>query len=150
MPLLTLNFEILQVLLAQITYRDEYLDAVQSFCDYSMHRQTRTPKGLVFIEKIGTLCHAANIAFVCLQVNQLCFSGQISIILEFFPPTLSIDSYVKHNVYFPFKAANLTTSFKVYKEFAKSQIHYMLGDAGRSYVIGFGENYPMQPYHAAR
>lgn len=61
-----------------------------------------------------------------------------------------IDSYVKHNVYFPFKAANLTTSFKVYKEFAKSQIHYMLGDAGRSYVIGFGENYPMQPYHAAR
>ncbi|KAK7588147.1 hypothetical protein V9T40_005392 [Parthenolecanium corni] len=102
-----------QVLLAQITYRDEYLDAVQSFCDYSMHRQTRTPKGLVFIEKIGTLCHAANIAFVCLQ------------------------------------AANLTTSFKVYKEFAKSQIHYMLGDAGRSYVIGFGENYPMQPYHAA-
>lgn len=49
-----------------------------------------------------------------------------------------------------FKATNLTSSFKEYREFAKSQIHYMLGDAGQSYVIGFGENYPKQPYHAAR
>lgn len=72
---LTLNFDMSQVLLAQITQRDEYLNAVESFCDYSMHRQTRTPKGLIFIEKFGTLCHAANIAFVCLQVNQLRLSS---------------------------------------------------------------------------
>ncbi len=49
-----------------------------------------------------------------------------------------------------FKAADVGSSAKVYRDFAKSQIHYMLGDTGRSYVIGFGEIYPKQPYHAAR
>jgi len=29
----------------------------------------------------------------------------------------------------------------------KSQINYMLGDSGRSYVVGFGNNPPTQPHH---
>ena len=29
----------------------------------------------------------------------------------------------------------------------KSQIDYMLGDSGRSYVIGFGNNPPKRPHH---
>nr|8IHW_A Chain A, Endoglucanase [Eisenia fetida] len=33
------------------------------------------------------------------------------------------------------------------EQFARSQIHYMLGDAGRSYVVGFGNNPPQQPHH---
>mgnify|MGYP000347917013 CR=1 FL=1 len=36
---------------------------------------------------------------------------------------------------------------KTYKEFAKSQIDYALGSAGRSYVVGFGENPPQHPHH---
>nr|XP_006817124.1 PREDICTED: endoglucanase 19-like [Saccoglossus kowalevskii] len=36
-----------------------------------------------------------------------------------------------------------------YKEFATQQIHYMLGDGGRSYVVGFGENFPKSPHHRA-
>ncbi|XP_039268711.2 uncharacterized protein LOC120343563 [Styela clava] len=31
--------------------------------------------------------------------------------------------------------------------FAQKQIHYMLGDTGRSYVVGFGRKYPKFPHH---
>ena len=27
------------------------------------------------------------------------------------------------------------------------QINYMLGDSGRSFVVGFGENPPQRPFH---
>ncbi|XP_070569388.1 endoglucanase E-4-like [Ptychodera flava] len=36
-----------------------------------------------------------------------------------------------------------------YLEWAKGQIHYMLGDCGRSYVVGFGHNPPLRPHHRA-
>merc|ERR1711976_465281 len=35
------------------------------------------------------------------------------------------------------------------KNWARGQIHYMLGDAGRSYVVGFGHNPPQRPHHRA-
>lgn len=57
-----------QVLLAQLTYDEEYRKAAQAFCDHTVDNQKRTPKGLVFIDNEGTLSHAANVAFVCLQV----------------------------------------------------------------------------------
>jgi hypothetical protein len=44
------------------------MEAAQAFCDFTVDYQKRTPKGLVYIDKFGTLCHAANVAFVCLQV----------------------------------------------------------------------------------
>ena len=31
--------------------------------------------------------------------------------------------------------------------YATSQINYMLGDGGQSYVIGFGNNSPTTPFH---
>lgn len=34
-----------------------------------------------------------------------------------------------------------------YKDFAKSQIDYALGSSGRSFVVGYGENYPRNPHH---
>ncbi|XP_070571475.1 endoglucanase E-4-like [Ptychodera flava] len=36
-----------------------------------------------------------------------------------------------------------------YIDWAKGQIHYMLGDTGRSYVVGFGNNPPVRPHHRA-
>ena len=33
------------------------------------------------------------------------------------------------------------------EEFALSQINYILGDTGSSFMIGFGENYPVNPHH---
>jgi hypothetical protein len=44
------------------------MEAAQAFCDFTVKYQKKTPKGLVYIDKFGTLCHAANVAFVCLQV----------------------------------------------------------------------------------
>lgn len=102
-----------QVLLAQLTGVHEYREAARAFCDHSALHQKRTPKGLLYVEKAGTLCHAANIAFVCLQ------------------------------------AADAGINPEVYRDFARHQIHYMLGDAGRSYVVGFGSQWPTQPHHAA-
>lgn len=33
--------------------------------------------------------------------------------------------------------------------FALSQIDYMLGDQGRSMVVGYGNNPPQRPHHSA-
>lgn len=33
---------------------------------------------------------------------------------------------------------------------ARKQIHLMLGDAGRSYVVGYGKNPPVRPHHRSR
>ena len=35
----------------------------------------------------------------------------------------------------------------IYWDFAVSQAGYVLGDTGRSFQIGFGENYPVNPHH---
>ncbi|XP_011253654.2 endoglucanase 10-like [Camponotus floridanus] len=56
-----------QVLLAQLTRKLKYKKAIIDFCNFSMYYQTRTPKGLLYIDKLGTLSHAANIAFICME-----------------------------------------------------------------------------------
>ena len=33
------------------------------------------------------------------------------------------------------------------RNFALAQMHYILGDNGRSYVCGFGHNPPVRPHH---
>ncbi|VVC37058.1 Glycosyl hydrolases family 9, Asp/Glu active sites,Glycoside hydrolase family 9,Six-hairpin glycosidase- [Cinara cedri] len=103
----------IQMILAQLTNQAEYIEAIQNFCDFNLNVQKRTPKGLLYIDKSGTLCFAANIVFLCLQ------------------------------------AADIGVMSTQYREFAREQINYMLGDGGQSYVVGFGENYPQQPHHAA-
>ena len=46
-------------------------------------------------------------------------------------------------------AANSGIKTDEYTDYADKQIGYMLGDSGRSFVVGFGENYPKQPHHKA-
>ncbi|KAF6033014.1 hypothetical protein EB796_008716 [Bugula neritina] len=46
-------------------------------------------------------------------------------------------------------AAKNGINTKQYYDFAASQINFMLGDAGRSYVVGFGHNYPQRAHHKA-
>lgn len=141
----------LQVLLAQLTGQTEYIEAVKSFCDFSVHKQTRTAKGLIYIEKFGTLCHAANIAFICLQVNNfLTRTGLIRLSRSPFLIQIFIRIKLIRRLFILQAAEMNVSSSKEYINFAKSQIDYMLGDSGRSYVVGFGHNYPKQPYHAAR
>lgn len=37
-----------------------------------------------------------------------------------------------------------------YRNFAKEQLSYILGSAGRSYIVGYGKDFPKQPHHVAR
>ena len=103
----------IQILLAEATGKAEYLNAAETFCNYAFYKQKRTPKGLIYVEKMGTLSHAANIAFVCLQ------------------------------------AAGLNISTSTYVNFAREQMSYILSSTGRSFVVGYGENYPKKPHHSA-
>ncbi|CAM4762085.1 unnamed protein product [Rotaria magnacalcarata] len=45
------------------------------------------------------------------------------------------------------QAAEAGINSQEYIDFAARQINYMLGDSGRSYVIGFGQNSPQRPHH---
>jgi hypothetical protein len=42
-----------------------------------------------------------------------------------------------------------TSKAASYKAFAEKQIGYILGDTGRSYVVGYGTNPPTRPHHRA-
>ena len=44
-------------------------------------------------------------------------------------------------------AADMDINSNKYRLFSRKQIHYMLGDSGRSYVVGFGNNPPQRPHH---
>jgi hypothetical protein len=46
-------------------------------------------------------------------------------------------------------AADAGVNNDTYINFARSQINYMLGDSGRSYVVGYGVNPPTRPHHRA-
>jgi len=48
------------------------------------------------------------------------------------------------------KAADLGINSAAYRELAKKQIDYALGDTGRSFVVGVGVNPPTRPHHRPR
>lgn len=102
-----------QVLLAKVDGSQKYVDAARSFCDWVVDQAPKTPKGLVFISEWGSLRHASNVAFVCLQ------------------------------------AAEAGINAEKYRNFAKTQIDYMLGNGGRSFVCGYGNNPPQRPHHTS-
>ena len=101
------------VLLAEITDKDIYRDDLKTFCDMMVSSTSRSPKGMIFLSKWGSLRHAANAAFICLH------------------------------------AANMDINRSVSSKFALQQLDYILGDAGHSYVVGYGKNPPRRPHHAA-
>lgn len=101
------------VLLHKLTGKSEYRNLVEQFCDWLETSAPRTPQGLVFLQQWGSLRHAANVAFLCLQ------------------------------------AAEDGVNPSRYRSFAKSQIGYILGDTGRSFVVGFGNDPPQRPHHRA-
>jgi endoglucanase len=58
----------MQVLMAKITQKQSYRQQAENFCNYVVRQAPRTPKGLVVIDPWGSLRHASNVAFLCLQV----------------------------------------------------------------------------------
>lgn len=52
--------------------------------------------------------------------------------------------------FFALVAAKYGLHASDYRQWAMCQIHYALGDTGRSFVVGFGVNPPTRPHHRAR
>jgi hypothetical protein len=55
-------------LMAKITNESVYKSALQTYCHYITVDVKKTPKGLTFIGKWGSLREVSNAAFICLQV----------------------------------------------------------------------------------
>lgn len=55
--------------------------------------------------------------------------------------------YAANTAYVCLRAADLGIKPDQYRQFARQQIHYMLGSTGRSFVVGFGKNPPQRPHH---
>ena len=113
------------VLLAKETGKAEYQQRAEAWLDYwtvgyQGERIKYTPGGLAFLVKWGSLPLAANTSFLAF-------------------------------VYSDWLEKNQGNSAKVerYQDFAIGQIDYILGQnpAQRSYMIGYGENYPQNPHH---
>ncbi|XP_076065257.1 endoglucanase E-4-like [Oratosquilla oratoria] len=57
--------------------------------------------------------------------------------------------YASNAVFVCLRAAAQGIKPEIYRDLAKEQIHYILGDTGRSFVVGFGHNPPQRPHHAS-
>ncbi|KAG4077582.1 hypothetical protein HA402_003009 [Bradysia odoriphaga] len=57
--------------------------------------------------------------------------------------------HISNVVYVCLQAANIGINSEPYRQFAKNQMGYILGDTGRSFVVGFGKNPPASPHHRA-
>ena len=112
------------VLLAKETGKTEYQRRAEAWLDFwtighQGERITYTPGGLAYLVKWASLPLSANTSFIAFVYSDWLRSrGEVN------------------------KAER-------YSEFAVSQINYILGDnpSRRSYIIGYGENYPRNPHH---
>lgn len=62
-------------------------------------------------------------------------------------------TFIANGAFITLAAANLHPPMREKSnliKFAKNQIHLLLGDAGRSYVVGYGRNPPVRPHHRSR
>lgn len=59
-----------QALLAKLDPTFTGASDLRVFCDAKVN-QPKTPKGLLFLTQWGSLRHAANVAFICLQVSEI-------------------------------------------------------------------------------
>jgi hypothetical protein len=114
------------MLLAEATQDTSYIDDVDAHLDYMMNSLARTPgtdtnDGLAWLDSWGANRYAANMGFIAVERADLA-------------------QEMGDNAY----ASDLF-------DFASDQIDYMLGDNpdGQSYVVGFGEDYPLNPHHRA-
>ncbi len=113
------------VLLAQETGKSEYQQRAEAWLDYwtvgYQGQQIKyTPGGLAFLAKWGSLPLTANTSFVAFVYSDWLKETQ-----------------------------GESAKTERYDKFAASQIDYILGQnpSGRSYMIGYGENYPQNPHH---
>jgi endoglucanase len=112
------------ILLARLTGKAQYREAAERWLDYwtvgvGGSRVSYTPGGLAWLDSWGALRYTSNTAMLALY-------------------------YAKD-----LEARGESLKATRYHAFAKRQIDYMLGQNpdGRSYVVGFGRNPPVNPHH---
>ncbi len=107
------------ILLAQITENPSYIDAVETQLNSWLPNSnvTYTPGGLAWISKWGSLRYSANTALLA----SIWYSDPLC----------------------------TSENASSYLEYVQSQIQYMLGSNPdeRSFMIGFGDDYPLNPHH---
>lgn len=57
--------------------------------------------------------------------------------------------YAANQAFIALVGAELGINVNAFRSFGKNQINYALGDGGRSYVVGFGNNPPVYSHHRA-
>lgn len=112
------------VLLAQETGKKEYQMRAEAWLDfwtigYQGEQIKYTPGGLAFLVEWGSLNLAANTSFIAFVYSDW------------------------------LKSLGELDKARRYFDFGVEQINYILGDnpAKRSYMIGYGDNYPHNPHH---
>ncbi|XP_006822505.1 endoglucanase E-4-like [Saccoglossus kowalevskii] len=55
--------------------------------------------------------------------------------------------YATSTAFLALRMADLGVRTPAYREFGVKQVHYALGDAGHSFVVGFGKDPPTRPHH---
>lgn len=108
------------LLLAQTTGDEKYRHSTAENLEFWTDTIPTTPGGLAFLRQWGSLRYAANAAWIALV-----YAADIE-------GTNGADA-------------------AIYRDFALTQLNYILGSnpRGSSYVVGFGDNPPTNPHHAA-
>ena len=78
----------IHALMAELTGEQVYKDSLQSFCDNAVSGQTRSPDGMLFYMKWGSLRYASNAAFICLKVGK--YKKIAELLFEVFEALLSL------------------------------------------------------------
>ncbi len=111
------------VLMAELTGQTQYMQDAERWLDYwsdgyNGQQINYSPGGQAHLDTWGSLRYAANTAFVAM-------------------------------VYADVIAPTNPTKSATYRDFGIGQINYILGDnpQNRSYIIGFGNNPPINPHH---
>ena len=60
-----------QVLLAKLFDDDQYKNSVQNYAEHMLNSETKTPKGLIWLQQWGPNRYAANAAFLLLQAAEI-------------------------------------------------------------------------------
>ncbi|XP_046564701.1 endoglucanase 4-like [Haliotis rubra] len=57
--------------------------------------------------------------------------------------------YASNTAFIALVAADDGINTELYRKWAMTQLHYVYGDTGRSYIVGYGVNPPKNPHHRA-
>ncbi|CAK8690292.1 unnamed protein product [Clavelina lepadiformis] len=155
--------------LYEATGENRYLaEAGQFYEDFGLHKpqtemswDSKTVAVQVLLSKFANRAGAVKAARrYLLPVTEFCDHNQPGGGAKYTPQGLLYQSNWGGNTRYACNAAficlvtsnlpDLNANLRLtYRQFAEDQIDYILGRTGRSFVVGYGRNYPGQPHHRA-